>query len=317
MLKMYLHQQNAGNTAAYWEEQWGELSPAAYGRLAHTYCENSPQWKVIMDRVRRGRLFIDGGCGHGYWIKYLHDRGYPAVGVDFAEKTLRQIREIDRNLDIRFGDVRKLPFKDGEVHVYFSGGVVEHFEEGPAEALREARRVIAQDGWFLCSVPDDSPLRRLLFRGQEAATWRRTTQMCLEPCAHDVNFFQYAFTDSEFRPLLEASGFEVLEAFGLSVIWGLTEIPGFLSFRNRASTLLRGLGRSVVTDPDGALNGMPERNTSSNSSPEPPTHVLASLKDLPKRLFVREDRSVPVLGRAVELAASLASNMRLYVARPR
>jgi SAM-dependent methyltransferase len=202
MLKMFHRRESAGSTAAYWEEEWGVLDPARYAADARRHCEASPLWKLVTSTVQPGRLFIDGGCGHGYWVKCLHDRGQKAAGVDFAENTLNQIRRIDPQIDVRFGDVRALPFRDEEVHVYYSGGVVEHFEDGPAAALKEARRVLASDGWFLnrpcvlkCCIA--VPLRRethgtalcsYVACPRHASTWRESRRRSINTYSRRTSF---------------------------------------------------------------------------------------------------------------------------------
>jgi len=322
MLKMFHDYESAGSSSAYWESMWGDLEAAAYADDARRHCEASPLWSLVTSKVQRDRLFIDGGCGHGYWVKCLHDRGQKAAGVDFAERTLEQIRRIDPSLDVRRGDVRALPFEDGEVHVYYSGGVVEHFEEGPTAALREARRVIAPDGWFLCSVPDVSPLRKhLLYRAASETHGvrngplfvQRASRTSLDP-SRDASggsrrFFQYAFEESEFLEHLQRAGFSVVETFGESFVWGFLEIDPVRRLHDRAMAVWRHWRRA---------NGhsREHRITGSVDDGNAPQGARQSLRTLPRRALMNEDRSIPVLGGAVGLAAEFAANLRMYVARP-
>ena len=328
MLKMFHEHESAGNSSAYWESEWGVIDPADYATQARRHCEGSPICKLVLSTVEPQRLFIDGGCGHGYWVKYLHDRGQRAAGADFAENTLQQLRRIDPGLDLRFGDVRSLPFRDGEVHVYYSGGVVEHFEDGPLPALREARRVLAPDGWFLCSVPDESFLRsRVLYRAATETHGirnghlfvRRASRMENEPTngASDhaaARFFQYVFKEREFRELLRTSGFDVIETFGESMVWGLFEVVPLRRLCDSATLAWRAL--------------RPRRNGLERAAPSPvatsPAATetagarawMASLRALPRRILLNEDRSIPVLGTALGAAVELTANLRMYVARP-
>jgi SAM-dependent methyltransferase len=322
MLKMFHDYQSAGSSSAYWESMWGDLEPATYANDARRHCEASPLWSLVTGKVQRDRLFIDGGCGHGYWVKCLHDRGQKAAGVDFAERTLEQIRRIDSSLDVRQGDVRALPFGDGEVHVYYSGGVVEHFEEGPTAALREARRVIAPDGWFLCSVPDVSPLRKhLLYRAATEVHGVRNGPLFVQRASRtnldrscdasggSPKFFQYAFEESEFRDLLRLSGFTVVETFGESFVWGFLEIDPVRHLHDRAMDVWRHWRR-----PD--RNSKEHRMTGSVDEVNGSQGAWRSLRTLPRRALMNEDRSIAVLGGAVGLAAEFAANLRMYVARP-
>jgi SAM-dependent methyltransferase len=322
MLKMFHQHENSGSSAAYWESAWGILDADTYAAQARQHCEASPLWNLVTSKIQRDRLFIDGGCGHGYWVKCLHDSGQKAAGVDFADNTLHQIRHIDPTLDVRSGDVRSLPFADGEVHVYYSGGVVEHFEEGPGAALREARRVVAGDGWFLCSVPDVSPLRdRLLYRNATETRSarngpllvRRASRTAIEPVDQAAPFFQYAFEQWRFRELLSEAGFDVVDTFGESYVWGLLEVDAVRRLHDVAIAALRTWrARPRGTERAGRV-AIADRTASRARATQ---NGGSALGGLARRILVNEDKSVPLVGGAVRLVAEWAANLRMYVARP-
>jgi SAM-dependent methyltransferase len=75
-------------------------------------------------------LILEGGCGIGQMVHAFKWQGYNAVGIDFARRTIKRVKVAVPELDIRFGDVRNLPFRDGEIAGYWSFGVIEHFWEG-------------------------------------------------------------------------------------------------------------------------------------------------------------------------------------------
>ncbi len=236
------------------------------------------------------------------------------VGLDFAPRVIQRLHRLLPEADFRVGDIGRMPFEDGEVHVYYSGGVVEHDESGPAPALREARRVLAPDGWFLCSVPDASALRNLLFRKDRTERLdmspelvvKRTSETRPEPPPEAMRFFQYAFTQEEFTQLLENAGFEVTAHFGYALIWGLMEIPGV--HRLSSAVRRRRVERPAVASPGAADDASRERRGS--------TGILKAGKQLLRRALVREDPTTPILGTAIGWANEHMANMRMYVARP-
>ena len=75
------------------------------------------------------------------------------IGVDYAKNTVKRIKEICPELDIREGNVFNLNFPDNFFGTYYSWGVVEHFEDGPEPILKEAYRVLER-GEFVnfCSI---------------------------------------------------------------------------------------------------------------------------------------------------------------------
>jgi SAM-dependent methyltransferase len=319
MLKMYHRDEHAGGEAAFWDDQWRQQDHQRQLADAARICRNDPVARFLDPAVQPNRLFLEGGCGMGHWVKYFHDRGYRAVGVDYAERTVARIRDIDGSLDVRVGDIRKLPLADGEVHTYLSNGVVEHFETGPEPALLEARRVMASDGLFFCSVPDASWLReQVLYRRASEERQvdvgtlkvRRVEATLKEAPPEGWRFFQYAFTVEEFEERLRRAGFEVITAEGESLIYGLFELPGVMPLYEGLLEAARKLKRMrpappVATEAAAAPSGAPAAAAPSGR-----------LRGFVERALFREDPTMPVVGPLIHALADRMSNMRMYVARP-
>ena len=313
MIKMYKVSNHSGSSAEFWDDNWESESNSYYDPVC--MCENTRLWSLIESKIQRERLFLEGGCGPGHWVRYYHDRGFKVLGIDFAHRTIEKLRRINPALDVRVANICRIPAEDGQVHVYYSGGVMEHFESGPEPALREAKRVLARDGWFLCSVPDANWLRRgLLYRnaGFDKAVYngelaiRQVKRTQIEPLCENRPFFQYAFREDEFRTYLDQAGFQVMETFGYDLIWGLFEIPGFKPtyeiFHRLARSMFYRSSGSQVKDAD---------VTQSDRTP------AKWIPFLLKRALIREDPSLPILGSLVRTLSNCMANMRMYVARPR
>jgi SAM-dependent methyltransferase len=287
MLKMYHNDSHSGSTPDYWEGNWetGEFERAV------AFCAVDPLRPLFEKYLRPDSLMLEGGCGLGNYAAYYAARGYRVIGLDFAQRALQTLKKRQPHLPVCGGDVSRLPFADKTFDVYYSGGVVEHFEGGARDSLNEARRILKDDGVLLISVPYHSPLRRLLtpFRGAE---WRTVTGSAIDDPVgfRDKVFFQYAYRPNEFQHLLAAAGLKVVSRQGYAVIWGLYELPFFVS---------------------------PETNdyvgATSSSSSSPTTKGEPSLL---KRLVVSEDASVPILGLGVKMMRWGAANMMMYVCRP-
>jgi hypothetical protein len=181
--------------------------------------------------------------------------------------------------------------------------VVEHFENGPNAALREAARVLRSEGMLLASVPYSSPVRRAISAlGLRKGFWRPMSAAAVDlPGAFSGRqFWQYAFTPGEFTHALGEAGFRVVARLPYAVVWGLYELPfveqAVASFRRRRR---RGTAtpQESMAPPDSGLAGASHRGRSFLT-----------------RLVVSEDRSVPVLGRLVALLGALSANMMMFVA---
>ncbi|HBE83390.1 MAG TPA: methyltransferase domain-containing protein [Pyrinomonadaceae bacterium] len=295
MLKMY-HSQSShtGSSVDFWEENWA----VSEFEESIRFMAVDPLRRLFEKYLRPDSLMLEGGCGMGNYISYYSARGINVIGLDFAQKALRTLRIRQPALKLIAGDVSKMPFPDETFDLYYSGGVVEHFEGGAEESLREARRVLKSNGTLLISVPYFNPLRRLL------AAFRRDDWQTLDHAERDQNlpegkaFFQYAYKKAEFISMLSAAGLETIDTQGYAVLWGIQELPIFRFGSRREFSA----GNSNAVD-------------------SPPSYVDVSKiagdrkTSLVKRLVVSEDDTVPVLGLGVRLMRWSVANMMMYVCR--
>jgi SAM-dependent methyltransferase len=93
-----------------------------------------------------GLRVLDAACGTGYGSRILSEAG------------ARQVTSMDVSVDpsgLSFvrADATRLPARKGAFDLYVSFETLEHVEDDVA-LLREARRVLAPGGRFLCSTPN-------------------------------------------------------------------------------------------------------------------------------------------------------------------
>jgi SAM-dependent methyltransferase len=208
----------------FWERRWGRTDLARYlasfrggrlGRLDAPFRRHLP----------RDAPVLEAGCGRGQYVLALSRLGYDVHGVEYAEETVRAVREVEPSLQVRVGDLRELPFPDGFFGGYISLGVVEHYWGGPAAILAEARRVLRPEGVLLLSVPHYSPgLRRLVER--------RGTPVTAE---ERDDFYQFYFSRPAIERTLLAHGFRPFDAFYYDAVYGAKRAyPAFLRMYERS-----------------------------------------------------------------------------------
>jgi SAM-dependent methyltransferase len=257
-----------------------------------------PLRPLFEEFLHPGALIFEGGCGMGNYVAYYSGRGYNVVGLDFAQRALKTLSIRQPGLKLVGGDVSNLPFPDRTFDLYYSGGVVEHFESGAEESLQEARRVLKDDGILLISVPYHNPLRRILepFKKSE---WRRVERAKAESDGIEgKRFFQYAYRKDEFTRMLLEAGLETIKTQSYAVLWGIQELPFFN--RNRSGEYSVGKNSAQASEP-----GYVDLRE----------FVADRPRSLIKRLVVSEDDKVPVLGLGVKFMRWSAGNMMMYVCR--
>lgn len=176
---------------------------------------------------RRGKI-LEAGCGVGHYVLVYGAQGYDIEGVEESAVAVGKARERYPELPVYQADVRALPYPSGSLAAYFSGGVLEHFEEGPAAALREAHRVLQDDGVLLLTVPYLNLLRRLrdaVLAGRRL--YRIVSGFTHESAPDGLVFYQYAFTRREAVSVLEQAGFVAVATRGVQIVWGARKLLGW------------------------------------------------------------------------------------------
>src|SRR5215204_998464 len=64
-----------------------------------------------LPRQGDGKRLLDAGCGSGYALYTYAGRGFDCAGLDAAPGMVEHARALNPEMDIRMGDVEKLPFE--------------------------------------------------------------------------------------------------------------------------------------------------------------------------------------------------------------
>ncbi|MFA5388579.1 MAG: class I SAM-dependent methyltransferase [Candidatus Omnitrophota bacterium] len=172
------------------------------------------------------KRILEGGCGTGKYVFAYRKMGYDIIGVDFSAETIKRIKDIDGSLPVYEGDVTKLSFEDQFFDCYFSGGVIEHFEQGPDIVIKEARRVLKTGGLFLATVPYVNFLRKVYFNMRSISEKKGILQKNYNDCKLDevspdkYRFCEYFFDVASLKPYFEKNGFTIEKTFPMNFIWG-------------------------------------------------------------------------------------------------
>jgi ubiquinone/menaquinone biosynthesis C-methylase UbiE len=104
-----------------------------------------------------GKVWLDLGCGHqvfGDWMTKeqaeVVESSKKAYGIDLDWKGLRAHPDISNKI---YGDLARLPLKDGSIDVVSANMVVEHLAE-PEMILQEIHRVLTPNGAFIFHTPN-------------------------------------------------------------------------------------------------------------------------------------------------------------------
>ncbi len=154
---------------------------------------------------KQGRI-LEAGCGLGRWVFYLRRLGYDVTGIDLSDTAVRLAKEYEPGIPIQADDVLHTGYPDRSFDAVISLGVVEHFEDGPELAFREARRILKDDGLFFVTVPLQNYFRKLFI--YQLRRIRRTQWMLNHT---PISFEEYHYSRERITSLLRESQFDVIE----------------------------------------------------------------------------------------------------------
>lgn len=294
IIKRYLR--NCGGTSPdFWDDVWREipftikeLASKTDQRLIREFSRHLPQ---------KARI-LEGGCGNGAYVARFLEMGHQVIGVDFAQSTVKRLNIAFPDLDIKIGDIRSLPFSDELFDAYYSGGVIEHFEDGLLPQIKEAYRVLKPGGLFLVTVPYVNKARNIsarLYGNREKIdldgrqTYIEVFKELNSAISHRNSvpvgyvFHEYVLSSLYMKQLLAEAGFSLEHEMPFSSRWGLLDL-----------------------EPVRRLTGfdLPKRHTGHR--------FVALLLRLVESLEKRNEAPFEVIANFIGL---LIGNMKLYVAR--
>lgn len=303
-----------GSDASYWDKIWQSVSLDDY----EFRCRYDPL-RILLDKYLPNEgAILEGGCGPAHWLMYYRDKGYDIIGVEYAEDTVKRIKATFPDVPVYKGDIAQLDFPDNHFGAYYSGGVVEHFEEGPEKALREAHRVLKPGGLFLITVPYANISRRIvvgwhlrLLRRQSTPLAKRldgrkaSWTICQRPTVapspvQNYHFHEYIQSIPEFCHYLNEAGFDCEVIVPFSIKYGLRDYEFFRKAQQIRAEKLDSHGHQLPLQEQSQLS---DANTASNSY----WH----------RIMGMEQSTGILSGITVKALRAIFANMVLFVARCR
>ena len=125
--------------------------------------ETAPRVMLLKYLTKNSKI-IDSGCGFGKWLIYLNQLGYKIIGIDNNEMVISKLKKYNNSLQVELGNILTINYPDNYFDAYISMGVVEHFENGPLMALKEAYRVLKPNGLIFLSTPTVNIIRKVIIQ---------------------------------------------------------------------------------------------------------------------------------------------------------
>jgi ubiquinone/menaquinone biosynthesis C-methylase UbiE len=127
------------------EEEWESTSVETLLET-NNYPRAREEFACFEKYLPQSEMILEAGCGLGPKLLYFEKKNYNIIGVDYVLPALERVKAYESKVKLAQSDVHCLPFSESTFGAYLSYGVVEHFPQGPQQAIAEAYRVLKPGG---------------------------------------------------------------------------------------------------------------------------------------------------------------------------
>lgn len=183
-------------------EELDRYYPSGYHNKAKRYLFGLDRSLSLIHRARIRRIerlvgqpgsVLDIGCGPGWFLNSMRQRGWTTRGTERSVSAARQAREA-LNLDVRAEELDDLLLEGSRFDAVVLWHVAEHLQD-PGAAIRDIARLLRPGGIAMIGVPNFGSLEAKIAK----AGWFHL----------DVPRHLYHFTPSTLKALIEDAGLKV------------------------------------------------------------------------------------------------------------
>lgn len=214
-----------------WEDNWEDVSMEEVLEI-FSYVRVKKQMDVFLQNLPRDKKIFEGGCGLGPYVIRLRQLGYDVIGGDYNLSPLLKVKGYAISTPLICADVTKTPFSDDSFGGYLSLGVLEHFAEGPQEAIREAHRILKKEGVFIVQLPINNILKMLRFPIDIFKRNSLVRRLLGKP--QKIYYWEQYMKPKKFSGMLEDNGFKMLTVIPIDHTHNLCTFCGAL-FRDKGT----------------------------------------------------------------------------------
>jgi len=129
----------------------------------------------LAEKLERGAMILDIGCGRGLWAFHFVKMGFRVIGIDYIPEIIAKDNEEAKNhglaKELRFmeGDALDIPFTDDGFDGAIDIGLLSNLPPEDFQTyVREAARVVKSGGYFLNAVFSKETVEFLTWRPKKS-----------------------------------------------------------------------------------------------------------------------------------------------------
>jgi len=190
----------------------------------------SEKIKLIRKHIPGEGSVLDIGCGMGFFLMEMQNKGYHVDGLEISEYAA-QIASEKVNTSIITGDLTNTSFKSTQFNIVTFWDVLEHIYD-PVESLKRVSRIIKNDGVLVVETLNISSLTVKILKEK----W---------PLYYPP-YHIYYYNQSSMIRLLHRAGFQIVKTFPVQTY--IKSSSGYRAFRYFRYPFIRKLAGMLFDD---------------------------------------------------------------------
>lgn len=164
-----------------------------------------------------GKEALDYGCGIGYSIDFLLNKGFKVTGVDINPGMVEQAKKEHPKVDIYLTKKQKLPFPDKSFDLVFSSLVLFELKNKTDiyKYIIEARRILRDNGYFI-AITGSSYMHNYEYKSiyrtsnfPENCNATSGDLVRIHSNEADITFFDYLWFENDYRQIFKQAGLPI------------------------------------------------------------------------------------------------------------
>ncbi len=147
------------STKAYWTERWTTIKTDEPMTNTNIY----PLKYALqgISYMKKNGKILEAGCGNGRILRYLHQKKYDIIGIDYIPECIEKIKK-ETDCIAETGDILNLHYKDESFDLILAFGLYHGLQENlHNQAFSETQRILKKNGILVCSFRADSIATRI------------------------------------------------------------------------------------------------------------------------------------------------------------
>ena len=222
-----MEEQTKKTKASDLDEMWGESWKQAdrINLIKSIHKHEIRRW-ILKYAPIKGKI-LEAGCGLGQYVFYFNEFGFDCDGIDISKYTIESNKRFaikqGYNPEIfKIADVRALSYQDNSILYYLSLGVIEHFKEGPMDALEEAFRVLKPGGIAFIATPNKHNFNWIfkihkIIKRIIKKILIKLNLLKIKKNLKSEKWVEYRWDINELKSYVENSGFIVQDAYNVGL----------------------------------------------------------------------------------------------------